>query len=783
MAKNYSLALAFLLICSSLFGQVSLSGTVADEAGTPLEGVVVLLKPSKLGAISDKGGNFKIEKVPYGKYKLEVSHIGFGKESMNLELNQANPPALSIRMKALDTELDQVVITGKSNEQLQREQPIKIEVISVDQVMEQSTSLPELINQTSGVKVRQSSGIGSQTTININGLQGNAVRFFKDGIPTDYLGYAFNIGLVPTGSIKNVEIYKGVLPIDLGADALGGAINIITTGKDKQYLDASYEIGSFNTHLVNVNSNFIIPNTKLHVGVSGYYTHSDNDYDFDLDITDFNGNVQTHRINRFHDAITGRFVELNAGVHDTKWADLLDIKLSYFSLDNQVQHGIRITQPFGGVSQSETNQILSLTYNKTIRSRLSISLFGAYSQRVGIDQDLSDSLYNWFGEPTQATASGEFQIRDQRIDRENQVFRAALRYELSDNFNLKVSSTFNSSEQVGEDPYGQINIVTGKQPITIPSTYAKMISGIGLGSSFFSDKLKGETFAKHYMLETEAANFWGEDETQALSHRSLGWGQSFKFAFDEFTYARVSYENATRVPESSEYFGDNLFVLPNSTLEPETSDNINLGFATNLNKKNTLSLEINAYYRDTKNFIRVFPLGLINSINRNSDTQITKGIEANFKVQPSETSSISVAITYQDLRRTETTGADRGLEGSRTPNVPYFFTNLSARKSFNNPLALPLKLNVYGNYLFTEQYYFIASSKLLDPPLFGPSASAITSLIPRQHQVNMGLSCILEAVPLSLNFEAINVLNSILYDDFRIPKPFRNFRFKITYRL
>ncbi|MEL7341722.1 MAG: TonB-dependent receptor, partial [Bacteroidota bacterium] len=268
-----------------------------------------------------------------------------------------------------------------------------------------------------------------------------------------------------------------------------------------------------------------------------------------------------------------------------------------------------------------------------------------------------------------------------------------------------------------------------------------------------------------------------------LTHSSFGWGQSFKFAFDEDSYSRISYERATRIPESNEYFGDNLFLLPNPSLEPETSDNVNIGFATNLNQRKNVNLEVNAYYRNTQNFIRVFPLGLINSINRNSDTQITKGIEATLKVNPTETSAINVAITYQDLRRTGTTGADRGLEGSRTPNVPYFFTNVTARQSFLSPFGLPLNVNAYGNYLFTEQYFFRAASKVLEPALFGTSPGAITSLIPRQHQVNIGLTCSLKDLPLSFNMEVINLLSNELYDEFRIPKPLRNFRFKITYRM
>ena len=51
---------------------------------------------------------------------------------------------------------------------------------------------------------------------------------------------------------ERVEVYKGVLPVNLGADALGGAVNIVSR-RDANYLDATYSFGSFNTHKVSVN--------------------------------------------------------------------------------------------------------------------------------------------------------------------------------------------------------------------------------------------------------------------------------------------------------------------------------------------------------------------------------------------------------------------------------------------------------------------------------------------------------------------------------------------------
>lgn len=63
---------------------------------------------------------------------------------------------------------------------------------------------------------------------------------------------AFGLNNIPAGLAKRVEVYKGVVPIELGGDALGGAINIVTDDSRRTRVNASYSFGSFNTHKTNV---------------------------------------------------------------------------------------------------------------------------------------------------------------------------------------------------------------------------------------------------------------------------------------------------------------------------------------------------------------------------------------------------------------------------------------------------------------------------------------------------------------------------------------------------
>ena len=64
------------------------------------------------------------------------------------------------------------------------------------------------MNRASGVKIREEGGVGSDFDLSINGLSGNSVRYFIDGIPLDSKGSYVTLANLPVNLIDRVEIYK-----------------------------------------------------------------------------------------------------------------------------------------------------------------------------------------------------------------------------------------------------------------------------------------------------------------------------------------------------------------------------------------------------------------------------------------------------------------------------------------------------------------------------------------------------------------------------------------------
>ena len=144
-----------------------------------------------------------------------------------------------------------------------KEGAFTVNALDVKPLVNSTLNLSEMVNRTTGIKVREEGGVGSDFDLSINGMSGNSVRYFIDGVPLSAKGSGVSLANLPVNLIERVEIYKGVVPASLGADALGGAVNIITNQARKNYLDASYGIGSFHTHRADMNAQWVEPKSGL----------------------------------------------------------------------------------------------------------------------------------------------------------------------------------------------------------------------------------------------------------------------------------------------------------------------------------------------------------------------------------------------------------------------------------------------------------------------------------------------------------------------------------------
>ncbi|HEY2744402.1 MAG TPA: TonB-dependent receptor, partial [Polyangia bacterium] len=90
-------------------------------------------------------------------------------------------------------------------------------------------SVADLLEGQSGVFVKSRGGLGSFTSVSIRGSEDNEVAILIDGMPlTRAAAGVIDLSALSVAGLERVEVWRGVPPIEFGAEAVGGAINLVT---------------------------------------------------------------------------------------------------------------------------------------------------------------------------------------------------------------------------------------------------------------------------------------------------------------------------------------------------------------------------------------------------------------------------------------------------------------------------------------------------------------------------------------------------------------------------
>ena len=317
--------LATVFSLSVIAETIPLKGTVKLKGGEPVSHAVVMIKNMNKHSRTDDKGNFKISGMKYGKYEVEVISMEVERKSFHIELTE-NPRPITLIVDPSNVNLEEVVISANSTKKEIETNGFAVNVVEIQKIAVQSIQTNELLDRTAGIRIRQDGGLGSSTKYNVNGLSGDAIKIFIDGVPASNFGSSFSLNSIPASLIERVEVYKGVVPGYLSEDALGGAINIILKQRRKNTLTTSYSAGSFNTHRWSANGSYRWNNGLTFDG-SAFYNYSDNNYKVwgeDIYFVNYQGVITEsngEKVKRFHDAYESFGGKFNFGFTDVKWAD------------------------------------------------------------------------------------------------------------------------------------------------------------------------------------------------------------------------------------------------------------------------------------------------------------------------------------------------------------------------------------------------------------------------------------------------------------------------------
>lgn len=785
MKKIRGLFLSFLLLLISIsaFSQhkTMISGKVLSTEKTTVDFATVYLKGTNYGGTTNEEGIYHLQ-APAGEYTLVVSAIGYKTVEKPVKLMRGERTKMNVVISPQATELDEVVVVSNGVTRLKRS---AFNAVALDtKALQNSTqNLSEALAQAPGMKIRESGGVGSDMQLMMDGFTGKHIKIFIDGVPQEGVGSSFGLNNIPVNYAERIEVYKGVVPVGFGTDAIGGVINIITKKNwNKWFLDASYSYGSFNTHksYVNFGQTF---RSGLTYEINVFQNYSDNNYYVDTPVKDFTTGAinkkKIEHVKRFHDTYHNEAVIGKIGFVDKKWADRLMFGFTYSHMYKDIQTGVRQEVVFGGKYRKGYSIMPSLDYRKRdffVRG-LDVVLTANYNKNMTNNVDTSSYEYNWRGEMRPLRMPGEQSYQNTRSDNNNWNGTLTANYRIGKAHTFTFNHVINAFRRSNQSLLNE-----DSEANAIPKETRKNISGLSY-RLMPTEHWNLSVFGKYYnqFIAGPVATSSAQDDyirtTNSVS--AMGYGAAGTYFILKSLQAKLSYEKAYRLPTNEEMFGDEDLETGDISLRPENSDNVNLNLSYNETfGKHSVYVEGGLIYRNTKDYIQrnISDLsgGKYGATYVNHGRVETKGYNISVRYGFANWVSVGGNFTQMNVRdnvKTVTSGTNQEslTYGARMPNLPYQFANSDVTFYWRNLWKKGNTLSVTYDNLYMHSF-----------PLYSEAVGSESEfVVPTQFSHNLTLSYGIQNGRYNISFECRNLTNEKLYDNFSLQKAGRAFYGKV----
>ncbi len=202
----------------SIFSQYKINGKITDEQNSSLPFAnIVLVKIDETtkttGTVSDENGQYSFEKIASGKYKIEISMLGFETYKIPEFVLNAHKK-FNITLKEETQTLNEVVVKSKRPVIKQTAEKLIVDLEKSEMI---NTNLQDVMRKIPGVLV-------TNNGISIAGNRG--VRILINGKTTEYMDVETLLRDFPADNIAKVEVVEQP-GAEYEASGSGAIINII----------------------------------------------------------------------------------------------------------------------------------------------------------------------------------------------------------------------------------------------------------------------------------------------------------------------------------------------------------------------------------------------------------------------------------------------------------------------------------------------------------------------------------------------------------------------------
>lgn len=758
-----------------------LQGKVTIEGEKDASHVSVYLKGTSYGCFTDEQGTYRLI-APSGQYTMVVSSLGYTTAEQPVDVASGVMTTYNISLESDNRQLDEVVVVSTGVSRV-RQSAFNAVALETKELQNSTKNLGEALSKIPGMKLRESGGVGSDMQLTLDGFSGKHIKVFIDGVPQEGVGNSFSINNIPVSFADRIEVYKGVVPVGFGTDAIGGVINIVTKKKRRNwFLDASYSYGSFNTHRTNVHFGQSFDN-GLTYEINAFQNYSDNNYYVNAPVEDFEtGRIDKNKkehVQRFNDTYHNEAVVAKVGFVQTKWADRLMLGFTYSHMYKEIQTGVRQEIVYGEKHRKGYSLMPSLEYRKRniFTEGLDVTLTANYNRNITTNVDTSSYKYNWVGDKKLLNSPGEQSYQHSRANNDNWNATLNFNYRLGDMHLFTLNHVFNSFHRSNTSL-----LAVEEQTQAIDKETCKNITGLSY-RLMPNNKWNLSVFGKYYNQFVAGPVATSSNQSEyvrtARNVDSWGYGIAGTYFIIPSLQAKVSYEKAYRLPTIEEMFGDEDLEIGDVGIRPENSHNVNINLAYNQTfDTHSLYAEAGLVYRNTNDYIQRNITDL--SGGKSAATYInygkvqTLGYNLSVRYSYSKWLSIGANFTQMDVRDNMPTALGSSVPNlsykERMPNIPYMFADSDISFYWNDLFGKGNKLTVtYDNqYMHSFTYY---SSNI--------GANKGDYIVPDQFSHNVSVAYSLHHGRYNFIVECRNITDELLYDNFSLQKAGRAFYGKI----
>ena len=772
-----TLSLVFAAVAAKAQQEAMISGKILSTEKEIVDFATVYLKGTNYGGTTNEEGIYHL-KAPAGNYTLVVSAIGYTTVEKAVRLTAGERTKQNLTIKPQVEELDEVVIVSNGISRLKRS---AFNAIAVDtkELQNSTKSLSDALSKAPGMKLRESGGVGSDMQLTLDGFSGKHVKVFIDGVPQEGVGNSFALNNIPVNFAERIEVYKGVVPVGFGTDAIGGVVNIVTNKKRRNwFLDASYSYGSFNTHKSYVNFGQTLDNGFTYE-INAFQNYSDNDYYVDAPVKDFEtGRLDTdkkERVKRFNDTYHNEAVIGKVGFVNRNWADRLLLGFTYSNMYQEIQTGVRQNTVYGDKHRKGHSLMPSLEYNKRdlLTKGLDLVFTANYNKNMTTNIDTSAYEYNWRGEKNLMNSRGEQSYQHTRSDNNNWNGTVTVNYRLGH------AHVFTFNNVLTAFRRSNTSLLTNEELTdAIDKQTRKNIAGLSyrlMPSEHWNLSVFGKHYNQYVAGPMATDNTSSEYVRTSRSVSSVGYGAAGTYFILPGLQAKLSYEKAYRLPTIEEMFGNEDLEMGDIGIKPEKSDNVNLNVSYNKTLgKHGLYVEGGLIYRNTNDYIQRNITDLSGGKQAasyiNYGKVLTKGYNLSARYSFSNWLSVGGNYTQMNVRDNQKTAIGSGAENiaykERMPNLPYRFADSDITLYWRNlwKKGNTLIFTYDNQYLHSFTYY---------SSIIGSNKGEY--VVPNQFSHNLTLSYSLQNGRYNISFECRNFTDEKLYDNFSLQKAGRAF--------